>query len=79
MDNGLIFVTDRSFECCVSAYDAVTLDDALHTDGLREDGYTHIRVDYKDSGIGSNSCGPALNPAYQLKESTVHFEVYLRG
>ena len=79
MDNGLIFVTDTSFECCVSAYDAVTLDDALHTDGLREDGYTHIRVDYKDSGIGSNSCGPALNPAYQLKESTVHFEVYLRG
>lgn len=34
---------------------------------------THIRVDYKVSGIGSNSCGPALDEKYRLCEKDISF------
>ena len=78
MDNGLTFLTDTQFECNVSAYDILSLDYAQHTDELIKNGKTNIRVDYKDSGIGSNSCGPTLREEYQFSEMELHFEVYLR-
>ena len=79
MDSGLGFAAETPFECNVSAYDALSLDDAGHTDQLKKDGLTHIRVDYKVSGIGSNSCGPTLDESYQLNEETIRFAVYLRA
>ncbi len=78
MDNGITFFTDDAFEFNVSRYDSLSLDAAKHTDRLVSDGHTHIRVDYKVSGIGSGSCGPWLDAAYQLKEKDIHFEVYMR-
>lgn len=78
MDRGLTFVTDGKFECNVSRYDAMALDKAEHTDELVADGRTHIRVDYRDCGIGSASCGPALRPEYQVNETEFHFEVYMK-
>jgi beta-galactosidase len=47
---------------------------AQHTDELTPDGLTHIRVDYKVSGIGSGSCGPQLREQYRLQDETVKFE-----
>ena len=35
-----------------------------HNWQLPERKYTHLCLDYYMSGIGSNSCGPALNPKY---------------
>ena len=67
-----------AFECCVSQYDTQTLDKARHIDELHTDGLTHVRLDYKVSGIGSNSCGPQLRPEYQLNEMQVHFALYLK-
>ena len=31
-------------------------------------GDTVLCVDYRQNGIGSNSCGPALNPHYAMPE-----------
>ena len=78
MDNGLTFLTDTQFECNVSAYDVISLDLAQHTDELKKNGKTNIRVDYKASGLGSHSCGPMLPTQYQLNETEMHFEVYMR-
>ena len=39
---------------------------AEHTDELVADGKTHLRIDYKVSGIGANSCGPELMNKYRL-------------
>jgi len=78
MDRGLTFVTDGQFECAVSNYDSISLDTAKHTDELIPNGKTNIRVDYKVSGIGSGSCGPALREEYQLNETEIYFEVYVR-
>lgn len=77
MNNGLTFITDGEFEFNVSEYTAEALTEATHTDELHSNGCTNIRIDYKVSGIGSNSCGPELTEKYQLKEHEFSFEFYM--
>jgi beta-galactosidase len=62
-------------EIQVSRYSTAALLQAEHTDELIADGKTHLRVDYKVSGIGSNSCGPELEPEYRLAEKEIKFMV----
>ena len=69
----LIFTTDKQFEINVSNYSTKALEKAQHTDELVADGFVHLRVDYKNSGVGSNSCGPALEEQFQLKEKNIEF------
>ena len=61
------------FEFNVSKYSTAMLYKAEHTDELKTDGKVHLRIDYKVSGIGSNSCGPALNPKYQVNDKKIYF------
>lgn len=72
------FVGERPFECCVSQYGAMALTAAEHTDELRKDGVTHVRIDYRNSGVGSNACGPELAEKYRLQEKEVDFLVTMR-
>lgn len=67
------FVSHAGFECNVSKYAAETLWKADHTDELKEDGKTHLRIDYKVSGLGSYSCGPELLEKYRLSEKKIKF------
>ena len=53
------------------------LDKAQHTDELCSDGFVHLRIDYKNSGIGSNSCGPELDEAFRLSEKEFRFSIRL--
>ena len=69
----LEFTASDSFEINVSEYTPEILFKAKHTDELTKDGNVHLRVDYKVSGIGSNSCGPALEKEYRLAEKAIHF------
>ena len=78
MGGGLKFVTDDEFEFNVSSYTAEALTAATHTDEPETDGKTHIRIDYAVSGIGSNSCGPALMEKYQVNEKEIDFEFYIK-
>lgn len=73
LNGGLTFASDEGFEFNVSEYTAEALDKAMHTDELKKNGYTNIRVDYKASGIGSESCGPELPEKYQLREKKIEF------
>ena len=68
----LVFGGD-SFEASVSNFDAYMLDKAQHTDELKSDGLVHLRIDYKNSGMGSASCGPALEEKFRLKEKQISF------
>ena len=70
---GLDFYAADTFEINVSKYSAEALTKAKHIDELVENGAVNIRIDYKVSGIGSNSCGPALPEQYRLKEKTFEF------
>ena len=78
LDSGLTFFTDGQFECNVSEYSTAALNAAEHTDELVKNGLTNVRVDYRVSGIGSHSCGPALREEYRVNEEHIHFEIYMR-
>ncbi len=69
----LKFETADEFEFNVSKYSTKMLYKSEHTDELKTDGKIHLRIDYKVSGIGSNSCGPSLNTIYQLNDKNIHF------
>lgn len=70
---GLQFEADRPFECRVSQYSARELFAKRHAAELEKDGVTHVRIDYKHSGVGSGSCGPLLAEQYRLSEKQIQF------
>ena len=74
--DGLSFYSDR-MEFNVSCYNAETLMNAKHQDELVKSDCINVRIDYKNSGIGSASCGPELNEKYRLSEKDIHFEFKL--
>ena len=67
------FLSDKGMEINVSNYSTDALYKAEHTDELEKDGKVHLRIDYKVSGIGSNSCGPGLRDKYKLQEKDIAF------
>lgn len=76
LDNALRF-SGENFECSVSGYNAHALYATAHADELRPDPVTHVRIDYKGSGLGSASCGPELDPAFRLSEKEIRFHFCL--
>ncbi len=75
---GLSFEATKTMEFNVSHYTAEMLMKADHWDELKKSDCTNIRIDYKNSGIGSNSCGPELLEKYRLSEKDIHFEFYIK-
>lgn len=73
----MIITSNDEFEFNVSDYKTEDIENANHTDELKKDGFTHIRIDYKNSGIGSNSCGPELQERFKLKEKEIKFKISL--
>jgi beta-galactosidase len=56
----------RSFSAI--GYSAETLTKAMHHDELPESDGTYFSVDYYMTGVGTGSCGPAVQPPYQMPE-----------
>ena len=73
----MCFESDN-FECNVSSYSSQNLTKAEHIDELVKDGKTHLRIDYKVSGIGSNSCGPQLAEKYRVCEKKINFNFTIK-
>ena len=72
-DKGLTVTADTPFECNVSKYSVMDLYYANHIDELYPDGYTHVRIDYRNSGIGSDSCGYPLMDKYKIVDKHMKF------
>ncbi|MBR6573186.1 MAG: glycoside hydrolase family 2 [Clostridia bacterium] len=70
---GRMAFSSNSFEFNVSNYSTEAIYNAKHSDELVSDWKIHLRIDYKVSGIGSASCGPALAESYQLNEKDIEF------
>ena len=70
MKDGLRFYADTPFECNVSRYSAMQLVNAMHVNELELEDVI-IRIDYKDSGIGSHSCGPEMLEQYKFNEKHI--------
>ena len=63
-----------NFEFNVSQYSIEQLWKAKHTDEIGESYATHVRIDYKNSGIGSASCGPDIEPEFRFAEKKISFK-----
>lgn len=75
---GLLFVGHPEFSFSASHYSLKDLTEARHNFELRRRPETHICVDYKNSGVGSNSCGPPLLEKYRLDEKDFVFALRIR-
>lgn len=78
MDCGIEFIGQPEFEFNVSEYTADALTEAMHINELKKNGLTNVRIDYKVSGLGSNSCGPELLEKYRLNKGPVYFSFVVK-
>ena len=74
--HGLVFTGDLSFNC--SHFTPMMLTKTSHDYELSPLCETIVNLDYRQDGIGSASCGPALNPAYRFDEKEFLFSVKLK-
>ena len=59
----------------VSQYTQEELTEKKHNFELVKSGMTVLCIDYRNSGVGSNSCGPELLPQYRLNENEMNFKL----
>lgn len=77
---GLLFSASGkggSFSFMASKHALAELEHAKHTWDLTEDERTYLRIDYRDSGIGTASCGPGPCPEHLLSEESFSFSFSL--
>ncbi len=70
---GLCLQSAAPFSMNVSPYTQEELTEKRHNYELTESGYTVLCADIRNSGLGTNSCGPALPQAYRLNETQFEF------
>lgn len=66
--SALNVTANRHFSFNVSEYTQEELAAKAHNYELEKSGYTVFCLDYAQSGVGSNSCGPELKEKYRLNE-----------
>lgn len=74
----LEFFCEKGADICVLPYSSQQLTNAWHTDEIGASKATYLRVDYKNSGLGSGSCGPDLEPQYRVGEKEIDFEFIIK-
>lgn len=70
--------SENYFAFNASHYSVNQLTTVNHNFELNEEDATYLIIDYKQSGIGSNSCGPELDQRYQLNEKEFSYNFYLK-
>ncbi len=69
------FAGEKTFSFNASVYTQEELAAKAHNYELEPSGCTVLCIDYRQNGIGSNSCGPALLEQYRLDEPEIDFAV----
>lgn len=72
---GLAATNNETFSFNVSRYTQEELTEKQHNFELEESGSTVLCLDYTQSGIGSNSCGPELSEKYRLDYQRFDFNL----
>lgn len=71
--HGINIQNNSSFSFNASHYTAEELTTKKHNFELKSSGMTILCIDYMQSGIGSNSCGPELLEKYRLNDNQFSF------
>ncbi|HEX2924920.1 MAG TPA: glycoside hydrolase family 2 TIM barrel-domain containing protein [Ruminiclostridium sp.] len=75
---GLLVLNDEPFGFNASYYTQEELTNKPHNYELEKSGSTVLCIDYAQSGIGSNSCGPELIEKYRLNAQRFHTTMLLK-
>ncbi len=76
--HGLRFESDTPMHVNALHYSTEQLDAAHNDRDLVPDRETYVNIDYKQSGIGSNSCGPGLAEKYRFNEKEFTFRLKIQ-
>ncbi len=76
--HGLLFASNATFTFNAQHYSAEMLTETKHDYELIPDKRTFVYIDYKQSGSGSNSCGPGLAEKYRFNEKEFEFTFSLK-
>ncbi|RIP08264.1 beta-galactosidase [Staphylococcus gallinarum] len=76
--NKVIVTSAQPYSFNASHYSLAELTHKKHKDELVENNHTYLYIDYAQSGIESNSCGPELIEAHRLNEKEIKFNFELR-
>jgi len=76
---GLLAVAAEPMEASALHFTAEELARARHTVELNRREDVTFNLDYRQSGVGNGSCGPATLPKYTIPPGRFHFSVRLRG
>ncbi len=68
---------DKKFSFSASHFTQEELEAKMHNYELEESDYTVLCLDYRMTGLGSNSCGPLVTKEYRLNEEKFSFEFNL--
>ena len=74
---GLYFSAD-SFSLSVSHFTPMQLTNTAHDYELVPNKETTVIIDYRNGGIGSNSCGPAPAMQYRITEKKINFSFNIK-
>ncbi|MBJ9992401.1 glycoside hydrolase family 2 TIM barrel-domain containing protein [Paenibacillus sp. S28] len=72
------FEAEQPFSFNASEYTQEELSTKKHHYELEKSGYSVVCIDYKQSGIGSASCGPFLLDQYQFNKKEFEFEFWIK-
>ena len=75
--NALTVTAKKDFSFNISEYTQEELYTKMHNYELNKCGDTVLCIDYRMSGVGSNSCGPELLPQYRMDEENFTFDFTL--
>jgi evolved beta-galactosidase subunit alpha len=67
----------EEYDFTVHDYDTTALEEAKHRGNIRKSPYNVLTIDYKQSGLGSNSCGEEQLPPYRaaVEDFRIQFEL----
>ena len=71
--HGMLFMADK-FSLSASHFPPEYLSGVKHNYELVPERESTVIIDYRNAGIGSNSCGPELLPEYRISEKEIDFE-----
>ncbi len=69
-----LYFSASSFSLSVSHFTPEYLTTTAHDYELVPNKETTVIIDYRNAGIGSNSCGPALDPQFEISEKKINFK-----
>ena len=73
-----LYFSGESFSLSVSHFTPEYLTVTAHDYELVPEKETTVIIDYRNAGIGSNSCGPELMPEYRISEREINFKFNIK-